>query len=103
MLFAQAGGTTFEPKAQAGREAEVITTIPAEGLGEITFHANSGRISGPARSTKKTEIRSGTVVVIDRFIGGNYYVTDVAAKDERAVAEKKEDEGDEGEDEPSTA
>lgn len=74
LILSQEGGTTYDPKLTAGREAEVITGIPANGTGEITFDVQSGRISGPARSSDGAAIERASVVVIDRFVGGTYYV-----------------------------
>lgn len=52
-----------------GREAEVITTIPGSGLGEIAFNNVSGRIKLGARSVSGKRIGYGDVVVIERIVG----------------------------------
>lgn len=52
-----------------GREAEVITTIPGSGLGEIAFNNVSGRIKLGARSVTGKKIGYGDVVVIERIVG----------------------------------
>jgi len=52
-----------------GREAEVITGIPAHGLGEIAFNNVSGRVKLGARSASGEPIASGKVVVIKRIVG----------------------------------
>lgn len=52
-----------------GREAEVITSIPAKGLGEIAFNNVSGRVKLGARSTTGEPIPYGDIVVIKRIVG----------------------------------
>jgi membrane protein implicated in regulation of membrane protease activity len=52
-----------------GREAEVITTIPAGGVGEIAFNNVSGRVKLGARATDNQAIPFGTVVIIKRVVG----------------------------------
>jgi membrane protein implicated in regulation of membrane protease activity len=53
----------------AGREAEVITSIPAEGLGEIAYVNKSGRMKLGARSSKGVPLRTGDLVVIEKIVG----------------------------------
>lgn len=53
----------------AGREAEVITSIPAEGLGEIAYVNQSGRMKLGARSSKGVPLRTGDLVVIEKIVG----------------------------------
>lgn len=52
-----------------GREAEVITTIPSKGLGEVAFNNVSGRVKLGARSATGEEIGYGNVVIIKRIVG----------------------------------
>ncbi len=52
-----------------GATAEVITPIPAEGLGQIAFVARGGRMTYGARSEEETAIRRGTVVTIVEVVG----------------------------------
>ncbi len=52
-----------------GREAEVIITIPGNGLGQIAFNNVSGRVNLGARSTTGKQIRTGQIVKIDRIVG----------------------------------
>lgn len=74
VLLSQEGGTTFDPTGTVGRAADVITEIPADGMGEITFDASSGRISAAARSVGKVVIPRGTLVVIENVVAGIYLV-----------------------------
>lgn len=59
------------------RQAEVITTIPANGLGEIAFDNISGRVKLGARSATGKQIRRGTLVRIERITGRVAIVTPV--------------------------
>lgn len=52
-----------------GRDAEVITSIPKGGLGEIAFNNVSGRVKLAARSSSGEPIRYGEVVVVKRIVG----------------------------------
>ncbi len=59
------------------RQVEVITTIPANGLGEIAFDNVSGRVKLGARSATGKQIRRGTLVRIERITGRVAIVTPV--------------------------
>jgi membrane protein implicated in regulation of membrane protease activity len=52
-----------------GREAEVIITVPEEGLGTIAYDNISGRVTLGARSSTGKQIRRGQVVTIERVTG----------------------------------
>jgi hypothetical protein len=52
-----------------GRDAEVIITIPAEGLGTIAFDTMSGRVTLGARSAMGKAIAKGQTVSIDKVTG----------------------------------
>jgi len=69
----QAGGE-FEIEAAAGREAEVITGIPAGGTGEIAYHVKGQREVSPARTVDGEPIAKGSVVIIERAAGSTIYV-----------------------------
>ena len=53
----------------AGREAEVIITIPAHGRGSIAYDNVSGRVTLGARSSTGKPIKRGEFVTIERIIG----------------------------------
>ena len=53
----------------SGREAEVIITIPAEGLGTIAFDTVSGRVTLGARSSTGKQISKGQSVFIEKVNG----------------------------------
>ncbi len=52
-----------------GREVEVITTIPGDGLGEIAYDNISGRVKLGARSVTGKQIKRGEIVKIERVTG----------------------------------
>jgi hypothetical protein len=52
-----------------GRQAEVIVTIPADGLGTIAYDNVSGRVTLGARSSNGQEIPRGKLIQIERVTG----------------------------------
>lgn len=60
-----------------GIEAEVITAIPAEGLGEIAYSAKQARYNAPARTADGKSLGPHTIVKIVRILGGTYIVEKV--------------------------
>jgi hypothetical protein len=61
-------------KSIIGTIAQVTESIPAAGVGEITFSGKGSRISGPARSEENVDIKRHAMVTITRTVGGLYYV-----------------------------
>lgn len=53
----------------AGREAEVIITVPRSGLGQIAFDNVSGRVTLGARSATGKLIKRGQYVKIQKVVG----------------------------------
>ena len=56
-------------KDGVGREVEVITTVPSNGLGEIAYDNVGGRVKLGARSATGTKIKRGEIVTIERITG----------------------------------
>ena len=52
-----------------GREAEVIISIPDDGLGKIAFKNVGGRITLGARSATGESISTGKLVTIEKIVG----------------------------------
>jgi hypothetical protein len=52
-----------------GREAEVIITIPAEGLGTIAFNTVGGRVTLGARSVSGKQVAKGQIVSVEKMSG----------------------------------
>lgn len=68
-----------------GLEAEVITPIPAEGIGEIAYVSRGTRFTGPARSMLKNDISKNAQVVITKIIGSTFYVLESVDEELRNV------------------
>jgi membrane-bound ClpP family serine protease len=68
------GGSEFRLEEIVGREAEVITPIPAGGTGEVTYLAKGQREVGAARSTDGSPIPRGKLVVVEKAAGPTLYV-----------------------------
>ena len=52
-----------------GREVEVITTVPGNGLGDIAYDNLGGRVKLGARSATGKQIKRGELVSIERVTG----------------------------------
>jgi membrane protein implicated in regulation of membrane protease activity len=57
-----------------GLEAEVITPIPSNGVGEIAYVIKQTRSNGPARSVDNRDIPARSVVRIVRIVSNIFYV-----------------------------
>ncbi len=68
------GGVEVNVAEMGGREAEVITSIPEKGVGEIALITAGGRLNGPARSLSGEAIRVNTTVKIVKVVGSTYIV-----------------------------
>jgi membrane protein implicated in regulation of membrane protease activity len=71
------GSSEVRLAEQIGKVAEVITPIPQDGIGEIAFIAQGGRVTYSARSRDESGIRRGQAVRIVRIIGGVAYVESI--------------------------
>lgn len=61
-----------------GLEAKVDITIPAEGVGQISYTCGGTSFTAPARANSKAEIKAGSRVKIARIVGGTYFVEPIA-------------------------
>ncbi|HON06968.1 MAG TPA: NfeD family protein [Verrucomicrobiota bacterium] len=57
-----------------GKEATVITPIPENGVGEITYIHGGSRYSAPAREESGTAVPNGSLVKITKIVGAQFYV-----------------------------
>lgn len=57
-----------------GTTANIITPIPANGVGEIAYVNAGTRYTAPARSLSGAEIANGKAVRISRIVGSQFYV-----------------------------
>ena len=66
--------SVVETEEEIGINAEVITPIPKEGIGEIAYSAGVSRMTASARSENGNPIDIGSVVTIKQIVGNIYYV-----------------------------
>ena len=75
LIFKQTqAGAEFEPSEVVGREAEVITPIPENGTGEVTYLVRGQREQSAARSCDGSAIPRGRLVVIEKVLGSTVHV-----------------------------
>ncbi len=60
-----------------GKTAAIISPIPANGVGEISYVQFGSRYTAPARDEKGGAIPSGQTVKITRIVGTQFYVETV--------------------------
>jgi membrane protein implicated in regulation of membrane protease activity len=63
--------------ALIGSEANVITPISENGVGEIAYVVGGTRYSAPARAENNVAVANGKTVKITRIVGTQFYVTSV--------------------------
>lgn len=69
-VFSPSRSSHYSLTADAvGRDAQVIITVPTEGLGKIAFDNVSGRVTLGARSATGKQIVSGEAVRIEKVTG----------------------------------
>jgi len=74
MLVAMQASSQVHTQELRGTIGEVIAPIPATGVGEVSYIAKGSRISSPARSATGQAIPRGTLVTIERVVGGTALV-----------------------------
>jgi hypothetical protein len=75
LIFRQTqAGSEYAVGETIGREAEVITAIPAGGTGEVAFIVRGQREIAPARLLDGGALARGRVAVIDKVMGHTLYV-----------------------------
>lgn len=57
-----------------GTEAQVMTKIPVDGIGEISYTIGVSRFTAPARSVDGKEIGAPSLVKIAKVVGNSFYV-----------------------------
>ena len=57
-----------------GTEANVITPIPENGVGEIAYVVGGTRYTAPARAENGAAVANGQTVKITRIVGTQFYV-----------------------------
>lgn len=75
LIFSQTqAGAEYETGEVVGRDAEVVTPIPAGGTGEVAYLAHGQRELAPARTSDGSPVPRGRPVVIERVVGQTHYV-----------------------------
>ena len=75
LIFSQTqAGSEFDTHGLAEREAEVTTSIPESGTGEIAYLIKGQRKTLAARASDGAAIKRGQVVVIERVTGSVAHV-----------------------------
>ena len=75
MVTASRGSISYRMTDLIGASAEVLTPIPAGGIGEVAALVGAQRHSGPARERDGREVPRGTVVKVVQVVGGTLLVT----------------------------
>ena len=57
-----------------GQTAAIVTPIPENGVGEISYTQSGSRYTAPARADKGGTIAAGKTVKITRIVGTQFFV-----------------------------
>lgn len=57
-----------------GIEAEIITSIPADGVGQIAYNLRESRFTAPARTADGKELPAHALVKVAKIVGGTFIV-----------------------------
>ena len=68
------GTSSVKTASFEGASGEVLTTIPAGGLGEIAAIVDGHRMTGPARHETDAAIPQGASVTVVRMVGSTFLV-----------------------------
>jgi hypothetical protein len=71
-------------------EAEVITAIPADGVGEIAYTAKGSRYSAPAMSEERKAIPNHAVVRMTKVVGNIFHVREIPEEELRRLYDELE-------------
>jgi membrane protein implicated in regulation of membrane protease activity len=74
LLQGSTGTTTVRPEDLVGVPAEIITPIPAGGVGEAAAMVNGERFTASAREVDGLDTPRGAVVTVVRYAGATLYV-----------------------------
>ncbi|MDQ1326976.1 MAG: hypothetical protein QG641_256, partial [Candidatus Poribacteria bacterium] len=77
LFKATQANSNYSRESLLGLEAEVITSIPSDGLGEIAYVTRGSRFNAPARSEEHNPIPTHSVVRMTRIVGNIFYVREI--------------------------
>lgn len=69
-LLSRQGSSEVRAQDIVGASGEVSTAIPGDSVGAVTFVAQGGRVTYPAKSADGQPIARGTTVTIEKMSGG---------------------------------
>jgi len=75
--------SVLENEDMIGIDAEIITPIPANGLGEIAYHVGGSRHTSPAKTEDGKPISRGIPVKIIKLAGSTCYVEEITSPQEQ--------------------
>lgn len=82
LMYGSQSNSTFSMEDLIGIEAEVITPLPSNGLGEIAYIMNGVRYNMTAKSAYQKEIPRGEKVIVKEIAGNVAVVTQIVTIDE---------------------
>ncbi len=74
LAISSTGTSALRPEQLAGVPAEILTPIPAGGIGEAAALVGGQRFAAPAREVDGLEVPRGASVTVMRFSGGTLVV-----------------------------
>jgi len=74
-LLAQQSTSSVSGTQLVGRTAQVMVTIPAGGVGQISCRVGEERVEKIARARGGAELKSGALVLIEEFTGDSVIVS----------------------------
>jgi membrane protein implicated in regulation of membrane protease activity len=78
-MFKKVEGSSESRVAQLiGTTAAIVTPIPENGVGEISYTQAGSRYSAPARAEKGGTIAGGQTVKITRIVGSQFFVEQIS-------------------------
>jgi membrane-bound ClpP family serine protease len=75
MVSGSRGSISIRLSDLVGATAEVLTPIPAGGMGEIAALVDGQRVARPARESQGREVPRGALVKVVQVVGGTLLVT----------------------------
>lgn len=69
------GSSQIRTADLTGAVGEVVTPIPAGGLGEVTVMVEAQRFTAPARAASGDALPRGTIVIVEHYSGSTMVVT----------------------------
>ena len=85
LVRSASGSSQVRPAQLVGARAEVLTPIPAGGIGEVAAMVEGQRFNAPAREVGGRAVVRGQVVRVTEMVGGTLLVSIDEGKAERRV------------------